>query len=168
MYTKLQQSRITYLPKDNLLNVITKHQSGLRLIKFGRTASAVTTKGEYEVKTLADVIIGWANGERTVFVDDNTVQCSAYRQRSDLDLFLLCRYYFSMSYKEFFKLFYRLKNMSKSTPYGKYNLLCAGYCGTIKRRVYHAITENNKVIIKNNFKHVKLKVNKTPNIGETL
>lgn len=168
MYTKLEQSRITYPTKANLLEVITKHQAGLRLIKFERTNSDISKRGEYEVKTLADVIIGWTNGERTVFVGNNIVQCSANRYRSDLDLFLLCRYYFSMSYKEFSEFFTKLKNMQVTSRYGKYNLLPIGYCNTIKRRVYYPVQKGDKLRIKNTFSNVKLKISKIPNIGENL
>lgn len=169
MYTKLQQSRITYPMDANLLEVITRHQAGLRLIKFKRTDSELFKKGkEYEVKTLADVIIGWTNGERTIFVNDKTVQCSTNRRRSDLDLFLLCRYYFSMSYKEFSEFFAKLEDMKITTPYGKHNLLPAGYCQTIKRRIYYALSSEGKANVKNTFGKVKLKISKIPNIGERL
>lgn len=168
MYTKLQQSSVRYFLTTDLLEVIRNHQAGLRLIRFERTPSDASKKGQYEVKTLADVIIGWANGERTIFVDDNTVQCAAGKRRSDLDLFLLCRYYFSMSYKEFNTFFQKLKSIQVTIPYGKDRILHGGYCSVIKRRVYYPIYEKNKSAVRENFSDIKLKINKTPNIGETI
>lgn len=168
MYTKLQQSRIIYLPNDNLLNVIIKHQANIRLIKFGRLPRVVATKGEYEVKTLADVIIGWANGERTVFADNNTIQCGANRRRSDLDLFLLCRYYFSMPYANFKKQYSILANMRYTLFGNKNTVLHKRYCCTVKRRVHYPFSPKEIELVRAKFKDIKLKINKTPNIGETL
>lgn len=166
MYTKLQQSRITYERNESLSTVLQKHKLGLRLIKFQRMPGY---KYQAKAQNLADVILAWVRGERTIFVDTGNVQCSPNRLRSDLDLFLLCRHYFSMSYKEFQEHFEKLKNLKYKDKYGDHIVLGRGYCSFIQRRVYYNITRKEyKDLIRENFSNIKLKINKTPNIGETL
>lgn len=166
MYTKLQQLRITYKRNEYLLTVLQKHKLGLRLIKFKRTPGY---KYQAKSQNLADVILAWVRGERTVFVDTGDVQCGPNRSRSDLDLFLLCRYYFSMSYKEFQEHFEKLKNLKYKDRYDDQYVLSQGYCPFIQRRVYYNITRKEyKDLIRENFSNIKLKINKTPNIGENL
>lgn len=172
MYTRKKQDNVTYGNSVNLQNVLKRHQNGLRLIKFERIASLTKTRGPIKIETLADVIIAWMTGERTVFVDTGEVHCVSNKTRSDLDLFLLCRHYFTMSYNEFEKQFKLLKNAKNKLPghnNHSYNILGSGYCHTIGRRVYYHIQNvQDKNAIIEQFSSIKLKINKTSNIGETL
>lgn len=171
MYTKNQQSAVTYREEKSLFYVLQAHKKHLNLIKFKVTGN----HKPLEIKSLADVIDYWMRRTRTVFLNGE-VQCRQKASRSDLDLFLLCRYYFSMSYQQFKEHFDKLKEL-RYNPYGHTSgsyVLYRGYCGTILRRVYfHAFNKpSHRAVIKElldkNFGKVKLKISKIPNIGERL
>lgn len=171
MYTKSQQSKVQYANTTSLLEVLQKHQNDLNLIKF----EVAGNHKPIEIKSLADIINYWMSGTRTVFLNGEA-HCRQGARRSDLDLFLLCRYYFSMSYEKFTEYFGKLKGLGyKAYEWNtKSPILICDYCRTIKRRVYYQsfTTNSNKIKIKElldeTFGKVKLKISKIPNIGETL
>jgi hypothetical protein len=175
MYTKSQQSAVTYREEEGLFKVLQKHKDDLNLIKFGVTGN----HKPLEIKSLADVFDYWMKGTRTVFLNGE-VHCRQKASRSDLDLFLLCRYYFSMSYQKFKEYFDKLNEL-RYNPYGHaYGhssgsyVLYRSHCATIVRRVYfHAFNNRShrtavKELLDKNFGKVKLKISKIPNIGERL
>lgn len=169
MYTKLQQSKVKYKQKEDLKTVLEKHQNDLNLIKF----EVQKNYRPVEIKSLADAFYYWSIGTRTVFLDGSS-HCRQGAYRSDLDLFLLCRYYFSMSYEKFIKYFNIFENMSFDSSWGKCKIIQHSYCDTIIRRVYYArfnsVLQGNQIkeLLNKEFGKVKLKISKIPNIGEKI
>ena len=142
-----------------------------KLFQYSRHKTFLHTHDNQTIK-LNDAQIDEIIEHALHVVATGEVHCVSNKTRSDLDLFLLCRHYFTMSYNEFEKQFKLLKNAKNKLPghnNHSYNILGSGYCHTIGRRVYYHIQNvQDKNAIIEQFSGIKLKINKTSNIGETL